>query len=114
MTREEILAKSRNENKGRDFMELDIVKKSRGIASAFALILGAGLNLLATFRYGRSFTIFWVLFFAAFAADGLTRGITMVRGGRKQGWMWLGYGALMGAMTVLAVVKYLRELGVIA
>ena len=100
MTKDEILAKSRLENKGKDIVDLEIQSKSRGIAGAAALTLGAILNIRG------NFPIFWVMFFCYAAVLGFSNYILgRKRGNASKGVVWLLYALLMTFMTVLAVIR---------
>ena len=100
MTKEDILAKARRENKGADIVDLEIQSKSRGIAGAAAMVLGAVLNIR-----GR-FPIFWVMFFCYLAVWGFSNMILGIRNGRRKGRIvWLIYGLFMLMMTVFALIR---------
>lgn len=106
MNKEDILAKARRENKGGDLVDLEIQSKSRGIAGAAAMLLGAVLNLICDIRFDRSLPEFWVMFFCYAAALGFSDFILGIRRGRKkQSAVWLIYGLVMLLMTVLAVMR---------
>ena len=111
MNKEEILAKARKENKGADIVDLEVQSKSRGIAGAAAMLLGAVINLLCDIICNRSSPIFWVMFFCYLAALGCSNFILGIKNGRrKNSIVWLLYGAGMGVMTVLAVIRLFTEL----
>ena len=104
MTKDEILAKSRQENKGKDIVDLEIQSRSRGIAGAAALTVGALMNIRG------SFPIFWVMFFCYAAVLGFSNMILGIRHGRKKGSIvWLFYGLFMTVMTVLAIIRLFSE-----
>ena len=112
MTKEEILAKSRQENKGSDLVDFEIQSKSRGIAGASALTLGALLNFIIGLMYGTEIPIFWVIFFGYSAVQGITTFVLKQKKDRKSaGWIWLIYGIFMGIMTVFAVIRFFRFYG---
>ena len=112
MTKEEILEKSRQENKGADLVTLDISNKSRGIAGAGTLVLGAVIHCIVTFLYDIDFTIFWVIFFGYSSIQGISYFIlTRIKGKvRMQDWLWLAYGLFMLCFTVIAICKLFAEL----
>lgn len=105
MTKDEILAKSRKENKGIDLVQIEIQSKSRGIAGAAALMLGAAINLIGTVAFDRYFPEFWIMFFGYTAAQGISEFVLCCRNGRrKSGIAGLAYGIFMLSMTAVAVI----------
>ncbi|MBR3045916.1 MAG: hypothetical protein IKI45_15715 [Oscillospiraceae bacterium] len=109
MNKEEILAKSRKENKGADLVALEADSHSGKFAGAAAILLGAILNGIAMIRYNRALPEFLAIFFCYQAAQGLARGLLLLVGGRKAaGLGWLAYGFVMLAATVLAVRQSMR------
>lgn len=104
MTKEEILAKARRENKGKDIVDLEIQSKSQSIAGATAMVIGAVLNIRG------SFPIFWVMFFCYSSVFGFSNMILGVKCGRNKGFViWLIYGLIMLVMTVLAIIRLFTE-----
>ncbi len=111
MNKEEILAKSRRENQGKDIVDLEIQSKSRGNAGWAAMMLGAVINLLCDNIYDRSSPIFWAMFFCYLAALGCSNFILGIKNGRrKNSIVWLLYSAGMGVMTVLAIIRLFTDL----
>ena len=110
MTKEEILEKARLENKGADIVDLEIQSKSRGLAGALSMTVGAALNLICDIWFDHSFPLFWVMFFSYLGAWGFSNAILGIRSGRKDKLViWLLYGLLMLVMTVLAVIKLFMQ-----
>ena len=104
MTKEEILTKARRENQGKDIVDLEIQSKSRGIAGAAAMVLGAILNIRG------SSPIFWAMFFCYLAVWGFSNFAFGIKCGRRKGRIvWLIYGLFMFVMTVLAVMRLIAE-----
>lgn len=99
MNKEEILARSRRDNQGKDIVDLEIQSKSRGIAGAAAMVLGAVLNIRG------SFPIFYAILFSYFAAFGFSNFILGKKLGRKKNIIWLFYGIAMIGMTVCALIR---------
>ena len=59
MDKNEILERSRKENQGADLVELEVGRKSRGIAGAVTLTICAVLNLISTFAFDQPMPLFW-------------------------------------------------------
>ena len=113
MTREEILEKSRKENKGADLVELQIASLAARIAGSAALILGALINLIYTIWLDQKCTIFWVMFFGYNAAQWIVMGILYKKHEQKgKGWTYLGFGIVFAVLTILAVFYSLWDMGV--
>lgn len=111
MTKEEILDRARRENKGADIVDLEIQSKSRGLAGAISMTVGAALNLLCDMLFDHSFPLFWVMFFSYLAAWGFSNSILGLRNGRREKLViWLLYGLLMLVMTVLAVIRLFAQM----
>lgn len=114
MTREEILEKSRKENKGADLVELQVATLAGRIAGSAALLLGAIINVIYTIWFDQHCTIFWVMFFGYNAAQGIVMGLLYLRHERKaKGWGYLAYGIVFALMTVYAIYLSLRDMGVV-
>lgn len=106
MTKEDILAKARKENKGADVVMLEANAKANGIAGAASMLIGAVLNLLSQRFCDRDVPEFWVMIFTYWASLGLSKFILLrKRGCQKQSWVWLIYGAVMTVMVVLAIIR---------
>lgn len=99
MNKEEILARSRRENQGRDMVDLEIQSKSRGLAGAAAMVLGAVLNIRGSFPF------FYAILFCYFAAFGFSNFILGKKRGRKKNIIWLFYGIAMIGMTFCALIR---------
>ena len=111
MTKEQILEKSRNENKGADLATLDAQRKSMMIAGSAALTLGALMNFICQIKYDQSSPIFWVMFFGYSAAQGISYFILSLRRTGSLKWVYIAYGVFMLIMTVLAVIKMVTDFG---
>lgn len=106
MNKEEILAKSRDENKGADLVELEVTSRSRGVAGAAALFIGAVVNLITTFVFDETYQIFWVMFFGYSAAQGISNFVLAKRRGLTPGHTnWLAFGIFMSILTAFAVFR---------
>ena len=92
MDKNEILERSRKENQGADLVELEVGRKSSGIAGAASLCIGAVLNLISTCFFDTPMHLFWVMFFSYSAAQGISRLILDKRRGRKTQGVWIFYG----------------------
>lgn len=110
MDKNEILERSRKENQGADLVELEVGRKSSGIAGAASLCIGAVLNLISTFFFDTPMHLFWVMFFSYSAAQGISRLILDKRRGRKTQGIWIFYGFFMAAAAILAIVRLFRFL----
>lgn len=106
INKEEILAKSRDENKGADLVELEVTSRSRGVAGAAALFIGAVVNLITTFVFDETYQIFWVMFFGYSAAQGISNFVLAKRRGLTPGHTnWLAFGIFMSILTAFAVFR---------
>ncbi|MBP0989028.1 MAG: hypothetical protein J6S92_12230 [Oscillospiraceae bacterium] len=106
MTKEDILAKARKENKGADVVMLEANAKANGIAGAASMLIGAVLILLSQRFCDREVPEIWVMIFTYWASHGLSKFILLrKRGCQKQSWVWLIYGAVMTVMVVLAIIR---------
>lgn len=77
MNKEEILAKSREENKNIDLAELEIIGNSEQLAGAIASILCFALYLVETIITGNDNYSLWGVFSTYIAADSIYKGIKM-------------------------------------
>lgn len=110
MNKEEILAKSRRENKGKDIVELEVQSKARGIAGAGCLFLGATLNLIACLVFDYSSPLYPVIFCSYAAIQGISQYILgKRRGSTNLTALWLGYGLLMAFFTVAMSIDFFRK-----
>lgn len=102
MNKEEILAKARTENKGKDIAELEVQSKAHGIAGAAVLLLCATVELVASLYGYRSSQFFRIMFCSYNAIFGIVRYIAGKRHGASQekGSLWLLFGLLMTGFTV--------------
>ena len=112
MTKDEILEKSRKENKGADIVELEVQSKARGIAGAGMLFLGATLNLIACFMFeGYTCPLYQVMFCSYAAIQGIAQYILgKRRGSTTMTGLWLGFGLLMAFFTVCFTINFFRSL----
>ncbi|HBI85419.1 MAG TPA: hypothetical protein DDX71_03900 [Ruminococcus sp.] len=111
MTKEEILAKSRNENKGADLAELEIARRSRSIAGAAALLLGTVLNLIGTFYTDYRFHELWAIFFMYAGTQGAIDCIHSLKHGNRKRARGTGlYGVIMLIAAAASVVMFLSAL----
>ena len=105
MDKNEILERSRKENQGADLVELEVGRKSSGIAGAVTLMICAVLNLISTFFFDQPMPLFWVMFFSYSAAQGISRVILDKRRGRKTAAIWAFYAVFMALAAILAIVR---------
>ena len=106
MKKEEILAKSRRENKGRDIVELEVENEARGFAGASAMLIGTAVYFAARHLYDYRLPGFWVIFCGYFGVWGITRFLLGRRrglSGRKR-ILWLFYGLLMLLLTANEII----------
>ncbi len=114
MTKEEILDRARKENKGADLAELEVANKSKSIAGAVAMVLGAAVNIIYTFLTGKGNQLFWVMFFGYNAAQCIVMGILYRKHEQKgKDWTYLGFGIVFAVLTILAMIYTLRDMGVL-
>ena len=111
MTKEDILAKARKENKGADIVTMEAQTKANSIAGAATLLIGTALYLIESMRYDRELPEFWAVYFVYWAVSGFAKFLLLrKRGVQKQSWIWLLYGVVMLFMTVLALIKTFQQL----
>ena len=113
MNKDEILAKARKENNGKDIAELSVQSKAHGIAGAGVLLLCAAVNLIASLMYeDRRGTFFQIVFCSYNAIFGIVRYIAGMRRGivSERSALWLGFGLLMTAFTVGFLCFLFRDL----
>lgn len=113
MNKEDILAKARKENKGKDIAELEVQSKAHGIAGAAVLLLCASVELIAAIMYeGHRGMFFRIMFSAYNAIFGIVRYIAGKRRGVVSEWstVWLAYGLLMTGFTVAFLCFLFRDL----
>lgn len=103
MNKDDILARARKENKGKDIAELEVQSKAHGIAGAAVLLLCATVELIAAIMYeGHRGMFFRIMFCIYNAIFGIVRYIAGKRRGVVSEWgtVWLLYGLLMTGFTV--------------
>lgn len=107
MDREEILARSREENKKRDFVEAEVLNRANAIALAVSMLLCALISVLhAIFREKPDCAV-WVVQF------GILSTVMLVKFAKLRKRHELLLGLLYGAFSVCFFVFYLHfELGV--
>ena len=111
MTKEDILAKARKENKGADIVTMEAQTKANSIAGAATLLIGAVLYMIESMRYDRELPEFWAVYFVYWAVYGFSKFLLLRRRGvKKQSWLWLAYGVFMLFMTILALIKTFQKL----
>ena len=111
MNREEILERARKENKGADIVDLEVQSKARGIAGAGMLLLGASLNLIGSLVYNRSCRLFPIVYCSYAAIEGISHFLLgKRRGSTKLSGLWLFYGLMMTAFTVIFIYELFRDL----
>ena len=113
MNKEEILAKARKENKGKDIAGLEVQSKAHGIAGAGVLLLCATVNLIASFMFeGRRGTFFQIMFCCYNAIFGIVRYIAGKRRGVVSDWsaVWLMFGLLMTGFAAEMIYVLFRDL----
>ena len=112
MNKEEILAKARKENKGKDIAGLEVQSKAHGIAGAGMLLLCATVNLIASLMFDCRGTFFQIMFCCYNAIFGIVRYIAGKRRGVVSDWnaVWLMFGLLMTGFGVEMVYVLFRDL----
>ena len=106
MNKDDILAKARKENKGKDIADLEIQNKAKSLAGVITLTVGAVMNLIGDLVFDRSLPEFWVMFFCYWAVMGIVQFILNKKNGQNsRGSYWLAYGLFMSVMTVLALIR---------
>ena len=103
MDKDEILAKSREENKDRDFVEAEVLAKANGIALGVGMLVCALLSVLhAIFRDGPDYSA-WTVLWAAYATVCLYKYAKLRR--RHE----LFFGLLYAGFSLFFFVIYLRR-----
>ena len=106
MNKEEILERSRKENKGKDIADLEIQSKAKGLAGCITLLAGAVMNLIGDIVFDRSLPEFYVMFFCYWAVMGIVQFVLNKKNGQNsRGGLWLAYGLFMTVMTVMALIR---------
>ena len=107
MDKDEILNKSREENKDRDFVELDVLHKANNIALSVSMLICALISVLrAIFRNSPDYAV-WVVQF------GMLSTVMLVKFAKLRRRHELLLGLLYGGFSVCFFVFYLHfELGV--
>lgn len=98
MNKEEILAKSREENKDVDLVEIEVNKKSEGFASLVSAIVCFALYAAELIICGEKNYSLWSILTAAFAANYLYKGIKLKDKSK------LIFGVLWTITSVLTIV----------
>ncbi|MBQ4464976.1 MAG: hypothetical protein II916_03325 [Oscillospiraceae bacterium] len=114
MTREEILAKSRNENKGADLAELQLESKARRISGVVFYAVCMALFIVTDVFDRNADTAFVGLVLVGYVLALMTmRGILHIRGGnRRYGITQIVIGAVEFAVLFpLLMVRFVKELG---
>lgn len=112
MTKEEILAKSRNENKGFDLVEMELARKVRAIAGSAVLILCVVLiNIGAQYHTQYRFPELWAVFFAYMGTQSITDCLLSLRRGRRLRAVVTGvFGLVMLITAGAAVMQFIAAL----
>lgn len=108
MDREEILAKSRKENRDRDFVEEEAINKAHSIALSVGMMVCGLLSVLSAIftDYGVNFSV-WVVMWSIWSC------VFLVKYRRLRKRHELVLGLLYAGLSVFFFVLYLhRELGV--
>lgn len=106
MTREEILEKSRVENKHMDEREQNVSRFSKGVSGAFGLLLCMLLNLINSSNHGPEAVghAMWTIASGIYAAEHITNAIHL-----KQKHYWI----LAITFTCLCIAHLSRYLGLL-
>ena len=103
MDKDEILAKSRKENKNRDFVEEEAVNKANAIAFSVGMMVCGLLSVLhAIFLDSPDYSV-WVVMWSISASAFL------VKYRRLHKWHELILGLFYGALSIFFFVLYLRR-----
>lgn len=103
MDKDEILKKSREENRDRDFVEAEVLGKANGIALGVGMLVCALLSVLhAIFRDGPDYSA-WTVLWAAYATVCLYKYAKLRR--RHE----LFFGLLYAGFSLFFFVIYLRR-----
>lgn len=104
MDKDEILARSRKENKDRDFVEVEVLAKANSIALSVGVIVCGILSVLhAIFADTPDFSI-WTVYFSVLATTMLVKYVRL----RKR--HELAFGLLYLGFCIFFFVLYLYEL----
>ena len=107
MDKDEILKRSREENKDRDLVELEVLHRANNIALSVSMLICALISVLhAVFRDSPDYAV-WIVQF------GILSAVMLVKFAKLRRRHELLFGLLYGGFCVFFFVFYLRlELGV--
>lgn len=104
MDKDEILERSRKENKDRDFVEAEALAKANSIALSVGIMVCGLLSLLCTiFQEHMDYSV-WTVYFSVLAATMIVKFVKLRR------WHELVIGLLYAAFCVIFFVFYLQDL----
>lgn len=103
MIKDEILAKSRNENKNGDERDLKNREKSYSISAGVATLVCIVMAYIEEYIFKRSSIDIWIIYTAIEFAAALSGAILS-----KKKWL-VGLSILMGVLLVMMICLYVRE-----
>ena len=103
MNKEEILAKSRKENKNGDERDFKQREKSNAISATVATLVCIVMATVESFVFQRSATVIWVIYAAIEFTSALSGAILS-----KKKWL-MGLSVFMGLVFVAMIVLYICE-----
>ncbi len=104
MNRDEILARSREDNKQADPYERETMQLISKWQSAVLLLLAVILNFVHTRLTGRSDTGLFAVFIGFNAVSAVIHAL------REKSWLWRGLAVFFTVMTVVLIVTYISDL----
>ena len=110
MKREEILAKSRKENKGADLAEFEANRRAQGIAGAVVIFVCATLNLIGMHYTDYRFPELWALTFLYGGTQGVINWWYARKQGSDKAVMWALFGVFLLFCSGKAVFDFIAAL----
>lgn len=110
MTREEILAKSRNENKGADLAEIQANRRAQGIAGAVVVFACAILNLIGMHYTDYRFPELWALTFLYGGTQGIINWHYARKSGSGKALLWALFGIFLLICSGMNIVQFMQAL----
>ena len=103
MDKDEILERSRKENKDMDFVELEVINKANKIANVVGMIACAALTLIHAALQKRMDNSAWTVMFSILTA------VSLYKYHKLRRWHELMIGLIYLFITILFFVWYLRD-----
>ena len=103
MNKEDILAKSRKENKNKDVAELEVIYQASSIAGRVGLLVCCVIAVLEVIFLGRPNLSTWAIYFSILAALMIVKCIKLRR--RHELWVAILYSVCFAAFFIAYILK---------